>query len=132
MEHDGGRPLNARDGALDERTPAGEAAGIVTRTTADVVDLLLILAAVLVVYFGIAGFLFIVSPRRFDWPTLSGIRIAAVYWLVLVVYLTGAWSSTGRSIGKQVMGLRVERRGRDPLGIARAPVRAVLSAAYPT
>jgi uncharacterized RDD family membrane protein YckC len=102
-----------------------------TGATADLVDVLLILATVLVVYFGIAGFLFIVSPRRFDWPTLSGVRVAAVYWLVLVVYLTGAWSSTGRSIGKQLMGLRVERRGGDPLGIARALVRAILSAACP-
>jgi uncharacterized RDD family membrane protein YckC len=83
------------------------------------------------VYFGIAGFLFIVSPRRFEWPALSGVRVAAVYWLVLVVYLAGTWSSTGRSIGKQVMGLRVERRGGDPLGLPRALLRAILCAAFP-
>ncbi len=51
--------------------------------------------------------------------------------VVLVVYLTAAWSTTGRTYGCHVMGVRVVNfRGRR-LRVAGALVRAVLCAVFP-
>jgi uncharacterized RDD family membrane protein YckC len=77
----------------------------------------------------------VASMLAFNWlflpPTHTLHLRQGENWLVLVIYLAGTWSSTGRSIGKQVMGLRVERRGGDPLGLPRALLRAILCAAFP-
>ena len=119
--------MTARGGSPETHASAG----IVTRTAADVIDLLLVLGAVLVMYFGLAGLRLVIRPRRFAWPTLPNGLIAGLYCLVLVLYLAATWSSTGRSIGKQVLGLRVERRDGSSLGPARALVRAFLCAGFP-
>ena len=119
------------DGAAATHPAAGRPAGVVTRTAADLIDVLLALGAVLFGYFGVAGLRFVLGPRGFAWPTLPAGLLGALYWLVLVLYLTAAWSSTGRSIGKQVLGLRVERRDGSSLGPARAFLRAILCATVP-
>jgi uncharacterized RDD family membrane protein YckC len=51
-------------------------------------------------------------------------------WIILVVYLTAGWGSAGRTLGKQMMGLRVARSDRSPLRIRRAFLRAVLCATF--
>jgi uncharacterized RDD family membrane protein YckC len=51
-------------------------------------------------------------------------------WLTLVIYLTIGWASTGRTIGKQVMGLRVVRRDAQPLHTGQALGRALLCATF--
>jgi uncharacterized RDD family membrane protein YckC len=53
-----------------------------------------------------------------------------VAWIVLVVYLTAAWGSAGRSLGKQMMGLRVIRSDGSRLRFGRAFLRAVLCATF--
>jgi uncharacterized RDD family membrane protein YckC len=50
-------------------------------------------------------------------------------WILLVVYLTAGWS-TGRTLGKQMMGLRVVRSDGSPLRFLRALVRALLCASF--
>ena len=50
-------------------------------------------------------------------------------WILLVVYLTAGWS-TGRTLGKQIMGLRVVRSDGSPLGVLRALLRALLCASF--
>ena len=120
--------MTSPDGSSDaEHAPAG----IVTRTAADVIDLLMVLGIVLVLYFGVAGLRLVTGPRRFTWPTLPGGLVGGLYCLVLVLYLAATWSSTGRSIGKQVLGLRVGRRDGSPRGPSRALLRAVLCAIFP-
>jgi len=106
-------------------------AGLVSRFVADAIDLVVVLLAVVLVYFGWAAARFLVAPRRFTWPDPGAIAHASIGWLLLVLYLTFAWSATGRSIGKQLMGLRVERRDGSPLGLGLAFVRALLCAAVP-
>jgi uncharacterized RDD family membrane protein YckC len=53
-----------------------------------------------------------------------------VVWLVLVVYLTAGWWSGGRTLGKQMMGLRVFCSDGSPLRLWRAFLRAVLCATF--
>jgi uncharacterized RDD family membrane protein YckC len=109
----------------------GRPAGLVSRSLADLVDLVLVMAAVLLVYLSVAAVRFFRSPLRFRWPEVSGLVLTAFGFGLLIVYLAAAWSGTGRSAGKQVMGLRVERFDGTRLGFGQAFVRAVLCSAFP-
>ena len=51
-------------------------------------------------------------------------------WILLVAYLTAGWSSTGRTLGKQMMGLRVVRSDGSPPRFLRALLRALLCASF--
>jgi uncharacterized RDD family membrane protein YckC len=51
-------------------------------------------------------------------------------WILLVVYLTAGWWSTGRTLGKQMLGLRVVRSDGSPLRFWRAFLRALLCASF--
>jgi uncharacterized RDD family membrane protein YckC len=103
----------------------------VSRFIADAVDFIVVLTATAFIYIGIAGFRFLIAPRRFEWPAPGALPLGALAWALLIVYLTVAWSGTGRSAGKQLMGLRVQRRAGGRLGVALAFARAVLCAAFP-
>ena len=51
-----------------------------------------------------------------------------VVWVILVVYLTAGWGSAGRTLGKQMMGLRVVCSDGSRLRFPRAFLRAILCA----
>ena len=51
--------------------------------------------------------------------------------MLLVAYLTFSWTVSGRTIGAQVMGLRVMDPSGKRLGSPRAFLRAVLCAVFP-
>ena len=51
--------------------------------------------------------------------------------LLAVAYLTAGWGTTGRSLGKQLAGLRVVHRTGSRLGPVRALLRAVLYVLFP-
>lgn len=102
-----------------------------SRFVADAVDLLLVLAMVGLTYLGLAAARFLIAPRRFEWPAIGSLPLTALTWGLLIVYLATAWSATGRSAGKQIMGLRVERLDGSGLGFGVALIRAVLSALFP-
>lgn len=57
--------------------------------------------------------------------------IGALGWGLLILYLTIAWTTTGRTIGKQLMGLRVVSRHGERLHFGVALVRALICAAFP-
>jgi uncharacterized RDD family membrane protein YckC len=109
----------------------GHRAGLVSRLVADAIDLLLVLIGVGAVYLGVAAARFLIAPRRFTWPSPGSVTIAVLGWGLLIVYLTFSWNGTGRSAGKQVMGLRVRRREGGGLGLGQAFLRAVLCAVFP-
>jgi uncharacterized RDD family membrane protein YckC len=51
--------------------------------------------------------------------------------VVAVVYLAMGWSSTGRTLGKQLMGLRVVAAGGEVMGVGTAVMRATLCVVFP-
>jgi uncharacterized RDD family membrane protein YckC len=56
----------------------------------------------------------------------------AIWWALLVIYLTFTWSASGRSLGDQVMGLRVVVVGEGHrLRGGRAFLRALICAVFP-
>ena len=109
----------------------GRSAGLVSRTTADVVDVVVALAVVLVTYLGLSAFRFILRPRVFRWPEPGTFRLSAFAAVLFVLYLTAGWSITGRTVGKQVMGLRAVRTDGARIGVGRALMRAILCTCFP-
>jgi uncharacterized RDD family membrane protein YckC len=109
----------------------GQRAGVVSRFLADAIDLVVIVAAVVGFYFAVSAARFLLNPRKFSWPEASALYLGTLGWILLIVYLTIGWASTGRTWGKNVLGLRVVSSRDVGLPLWRAFVRAVLCALFP-
>ncbi|MGH9276983.1 MAG: RDD family protein [Acidimicrobiales bacterium] len=109
----------------------GQRAGLVSRFLADAVDLMVIVAAVGVAYFAVGAFRFVVHEGRFRWPVPGAATVSTLAWILLVFYLALGWSGTGRTVGKQVLGLRVVDRHGRRVRFGTALVRSLLSVLVP-
>ena len=115
----------------EARALQGHRAGFASRVVADAIDLgvawLLGLSALLAA--GVVRYLLTGPPLRLpvlpNW--LDGVAGAAV----AVTYLALSWAATGRSVGKQIAGLRVVDRTGRRLSLWRAWSRAVLYVLFP-
>jgi uncharacterized RDD family membrane protein YckC len=115
----------------EARALQGHRAGFASRVAADVVDLgvawLLGLSALLAA--GVVRYLLVGPPFRLpilpNWLDTGGAAAIAVGYLAL------NWAATGRSVGKQVAGLRVVDRFGHRLSLRRALARAVLYVLFP-
>ncbi len=109
----------------------GHRAGFASRVVADVVDLgvawLLGLSALLVA--GVVRYLLAGPPFRLPvlprWLDVTGGAAIAIGYLAL------NWAATGRSVGKQAVGLRVVDRVGRRLSLRRALARALLYVLMP-
>lgn len=108
----------------------GARAGFVSRVTADAIDF----GVLQVVYLGclvsVAVVRFLIQRGHFHVTAPSPIVTVAVEWVLLVIYLGSGWSSTGRTVGKTALGLRVVTRAGSSLPPARAFARAVMCASF--
>ncbi len=118
------------------RHPAGQAlqghrAGLASRVVADALDLgviwLLGLSALLLA--GVARYLLAGPPFRM--PALHPSSSIPLCTLLAVGYLAAGWGGTGRTLGKQLAGLRVVHRSGRRLAWGRALARAVLYVLFP-
>jgi uncharacterized RDD family membrane protein YckC len=106
-------------------------AGIVTRTLAALIDMLVVIVVLVVVWASYAAVLFLARPARFTVPSPSW---SAVVWagsVASVLYLATAWATTGRTVGAQVLGLRVLDRHGGQLGWWRSIARAAAYVVFP-
>jgi uncharacterized RDD family membrane protein YckC len=107
----------------------GLRAGFVSRAVASAADVVLVLLVYVVgvIMVSVAWDLFFSKSISVADPPhwLNELLV----WILLVVYLTAGWS-TGRTVGKQMMGLRVVRSDGSPLGFFRALIRALLCASF--
>jgi len=109
----------------------GLRAGFVSRAVASGTDVVLVLC----IY--VLGVIMVSIAWDLLFSSSKSISIAApphwlndlLVWILLVVYLTAGWS-TGRTLGKQMMGLRVVRSDGSPLRFLRALFRALLCASF--
>jgi uncharacterized RDD family membrane protein YckC len=102
----------------------GHYAGIVTRITAFVIDVLISTVTYLLLLVLIRLGVEYVSSHTITWAdhrivTLVGFAV----WEIL--YFAYPWSASGRSLGMAIVGLRVVRADGSPVGFGRAVVRAV-------
>ncbi|WP_431234196.1 RDD family protein [Mycolicibacterium psychrotolerans] len=106
-------------------------AGIVSRGLAALVDMVVVLVVMGALYVGLALTTLIVNPAAFRFPAPNLIFSTTVTLAVSVLYLTGGWTLSGRTLGMVVLGVRVvDRRGK-PMRIAVAAVRAVGCVLFP-
>jgi len=75
--------------------------------------------------------MFLASPRHFEFATVSVLLSVITVLLAMVIYMTVAWSITGRTYGDHVMGLRVVDRRGDRVWPPTALIRAALCVGFP-
>jgi uncharacterized RDD family membrane protein YckC len=115
----------------EARAYQGRPAGLVSRVLAAGVDLLVVIGVLLGIYAGWAAFLFLLHPASFKFPSPSTVLGFGLGFVVLTLYLTEAWTTTGRTYGDQIMGLRVVDHAGKVMRLPRALLRAVLYAFFP-
>jgi uncharacterized RDD family membrane protein YckC len=115
----------------EARPYQGASAGLVSRAVAGLLDALVVGTLVVVGVVGLNGAAFVLHPAGFRPVAISWPAVVAGSLVLAVAYLTVAWSSTGRSYGCHLMGLRVvNARGAVPR-LWVAFVRAVVCVAFP-
>jgi uncharacterized RDD family membrane protein YckC len=103
----------------------GRRAGLVSRALADGIDFAVIGLLLFGILVGFAALRYLVDGE-FEMPRVGAAFSASAFPVVAVLYLTILWSTTGRSAGKHLFGLRVVRDDGTSLGVLRAAVRSVL------
>ena len=116
---------------LEARSIQGRRAGLITRVIANVVDLGVVIAVVFGLYIVWAGVKLLWQGAAFTRPTPGFGAALLVATLVQILYFAASWTTSGRTYGDQLMGLRVFGRRADRLRVAPALVRAVLCAVFP-
>jgi uncharacterized RDD family membrane protein YckC len=115
----------------EARPYQGERAGLVTRLFAGTIDAVSVVAALVVAYGGLHALLFMFDPRSFRFARPSVVLNLSAMLILLVAYLAVAWSTTGRTYGDHVMGLRVVGRHGHRVRPSTALLRAVLCVGFP-
>jgi uncharacterized RDD family membrane protein YckC len=113
------------------RASQGHRAGLVSRTAAGLIDLVVAVTILAAGYLVVASASFVMRPRTFRWPSLGLAGLILALGAVVVVYLSAGWSTTGRTAGAQVMGLRVVGRDDHVLRGGRACIRAMACVLLP-
>lgn len=108
----------------------GQRAGILSRGLAFAADIGVAFVIYLVVIAGVNLLWDLLFSNKLSVPTPPGWFSALMIFWVLVIYLGLGWASTGRTIGKQLLGLRVVREDAQPLKAGQAFVRAFLCAVF--
>ena len=108
----------------------GRRAGFPTRVVADVIDILIAFGIFVLIYSGLSILWDFFNSDTIQIKVQSPGINASGMWLTAVIYLTLGWASTGRSIGKQVMGLRVVRRDAKPLRPSQALARSLICVTF--
>jgi len=109
----------------------GHPAGLISRTIANILDLALVLAFVAGTYVAWAGVKLLWQGRDFTRPTPGFARAFAFATLVHIVYFAAAWTTSGRTFGNRLMGLRVVDRSGRTLNVGWASIRALLCVPFP-
>ncbi|MFA5882620.1 MAG: RDD family protein [Acidimicrobiia bacterium] len=108
----------------------GQRAGIVSRGLAFAADVGIAFALYLLLVAGVNFLWDLFFSDKVEIPTPPGwVSGLAIFW-ILVIYLALGWGSTGRTIGKQLLGLRVVRADGHSLAPRVAFVRAFFCAAF--
>jgi len=109
----------------------GRRAGLVSRVLAAAVDLVVVVSAFWLGYAAVSVALFAVEPKDFHFPDVTLGGWVATEYVLAVVYLTLGWSTSGRTVGGLVMGLRVLNRSGDSMRPVGALLRALFCVAFP-
>jgi len=96
------------------RALQGERAGFFTRTIAAVIDVVVVGAIMIGIWIGVWLFLLVFNPLVDYGMPRPGYFVLGGYFLMWL-YWTWTWTTSGRSLGQNLMGVRVlDRRGGRP------------------
>lgn len=112
------------------RALQGTRAGFVSRVAGALIDIVLVFVVLIGVEALVAAVRSILFGADFAYPDLGGGANSSLYVLLLVVVLTLAWSGSGRTIGNNLVGLRVVREDGTTPSWRRSAVRAVVVIAF--
>ena len=115
----------------EARAYQGHRAGVVSRTLAASVDLGVVIVWIAVGYGAWAAAVFLWRPVNFTFPSPPPISMLVIGAGVMIVYLTIAWTTTGRSYGSHLMGLRVVNYNGRHMRLSGAFVRAACCTLFP-
>lgn len=109
----------------------GHRAGFVSRLIADVVDgiILLIIGSAMLLF--VALILFLIRPWTFGIPNVPLWAVLTAGGLLILIYFGYGWSGPGRTVGKELTGLRVVDSGGHLLNVRRALLRAAFYLVFP-
>jgi uncharacterized RDD family membrane protein YckC len=136
----GGDPVPPRVDAVPHRVVAvplearpfqGQRAGIVTRTVANVVDFVVVVGTLACGYAVWCAAKFLVNPTHFTFPAPSFIVLLVCFEIVLFIYFTLSWATTGQTYGDHQLGLRVVNSHGQRLRGPGAVIRAVFCVVFP-
>jgi len=127
-----GRATSQTELALPDaaRDFQGERAGFPTRLLACVIDLGVVSAVMFAVWLGVSILQLIFTPGVNVEPPTIGQLVLWGYGLA-VLYWTGAWATSGRSLGAWVMGVRVVNRKGKTLSWPLSFLRALFCVTFP-
>jgi len=124
--------LHAVDAVPKEaRAFQGQRAGIVTRTAANVIDSAVAVGVLTGGYAAWCAILFLVDPARFRFPAPSFLALLICAGVVMFIYFTTSWATSGRTYGNHLLGLRVVNFRGERLRWPGAVVRAAFCVALP-
>jgi uncharacterized RDD family membrane protein YckC len=106
-------------------------AGLVTRSLANVVDVLVVALLVAGGYAAVAAARFLLSPTTFTFPAPAPATLLLLGLFVQAVYFTVTWAVAGRTYGDRLLGLRVADDRGTRLGWKRCTMRAALCTILP-
>lgn len=106
-------------------------AGIISRSIAAVIDLVVVGIVIGLLYLGLVLGRLIFNPTAFQLPALNALFSTTAVLVVSVVYLGGAWSVSGCTVGAVTMGLRVIGRRSERIRPAVAAIRAIACVLFP-
>nr|WP_218860521.1 RDD family protein [Petropleomorpha daqingensis] len=104
---------------------------MVTRSLANVADLVVVVLVVIGGYASVAVAKFLIDPTRFTFPVASWRTLLLAGLLVEAVYFAITWAVVGGTYGDRLLGLRVTDHQGARLGWARSALRAVLCVLLP-
>ncbi|WP_395690824.1 RDD family protein [Nocardioides sp.] len=115
----------------EARAFQGSRAGVVTRVAAATIDGTIIFGALIGLYLGYAGLLFLVDPRTFTFPDPNILRSVLLGGFLMGFYTTVTWAISGRTYGNLLLGLRVTGSRGGDVGWLRALLRAAFYVGFP-
>lgn len=118
-------------GRRDPRSLQGRRAGLISRSSAALVDVLVVALIVAGIYLAVVALVFAVSPSTFKASALPNWLLIPLTGVVSLAYLTQGWSGTGRTYGCSLMGLRVVDGAGEKPGLRRSFARAVAYLVFP-
>jgi uncharacterized RDD family membrane protein YckC len=89
------------------------------------VDFVVVTVLLFVVFFSISVARYLLGADSINLPNTGPVSSSAAFFVVEFVYLAASWSVTGRTVGKQLFGLRAINADGARLGRARACARAL-------